>query len=127
MAFNFKPEKKKHTRIFGSSLSLLAALSLYLPKPSFPHLFSPDLLFSGKLLDRRKVHSQARVPATLVCPWFDGLHCRATSKQPREPGRSSRLVVAPVTLPPPLTPSSSRSACGAARRVDLRRRVFKEP
>ena len=38
----------------------------------------------------------------------------------------SCLVVAPITSPPPLTSSNSRPARGAARRVDLRRKVFKK-
>ena len=118
---------KKKSKFLLAFLSPLSSLSPTSRNPLFLTLFSPDLLFSGKLPDRRRASSQARVPTTLAYPWFDGLRCRAASNQPCEPSCPSWPGVAPVTSPPPPTSSSSRSARGATRRADRRRGVFKEP
>ena len=120
-------KKKKKSKLLLAFLSPLSSLSPTSRNPLFLTLFLPDLLFFGKLLDRRRASSQARVPTTLAYPWFDGLRCRAVSNQLYEPSCPSWPGVAPVTSPPPPTSSSSRSARGATRRADRRRGVFQKP
>ena len=120
-------EREKLLNFFSNFLTLPYPLSpLPLETLSSSLFLSPNPFFSDQPCVRRGTHDQARNLATLTSSWFGQERCRTAWKEPREPPHFFTSVTAPITPPPPLTPFSSRTVRGAPRRVDLRRKAFKD-